>query len=535
MVSRVPDDGSLGAGRDPTLALFEELKQRLTSQEFKTWLEGTPCTFHPPDRFVFTAPNRFRKAWMEKHFRDVVRTCARHLFEFEMRIEFDLERSDDNGSTRSLAAPLPLDGAKPSTPSPRSTSSSPDSESASISCLLPQKGASRIATTTRDSAGSDAPTAMPSHRGTASRADTPHKDHRSDALRSSEIRPLSKHDLLPEFLFETFVVGPSNQLAHAAAIAVCDDPATAYNPLFLYGSSGVGKTHLLRAICHRVFSTKRLRVLYLPSQEFLCRFVDSITTSRGSLLRQTLQQGDLLILDDFQFFAGRSRTQEELFQIINSFLDRGKQVIISSRNSPRDCIGVHPRLSSRFQAGLVAKLEMPTPDLRVAILRSKARAKRIELSKEVAEHIEKVTPGGIRELEGALIRSLHEASDSPEGLTLEKVRIILEADPESSSRSGAVTVPQILKAVQEYYRLKPRDLISRSKVRSLVLPRQVAMFLSRELTEHSLNEIAGHFSAKNHTTVIYAQGRILKLLETSNELRVDLQLLRERIESLRGN
>jgi len=498
MVSRFTDDRMLPTEKDPALVLFEELKSKISQQDFETWLEGTPCQFYPPDRFVFTTQNRFRKAWMEKNFRDLARTCARAIFELEVQIEFEVGGACLSSVASAANAVPELPGRMRNRP-------------------LRSPGGVSVA---QAFGGAPDNSAVGVEATSLTARDAP--------------RPVSRRDLNPDYLFDTFVVGQSNSVSQAAAIAVCDDPAGSYNPLFIYGDSGTGKTHLLHAICHRLLECCQLRITYLSSEEFLNEFIESLADSRSSSFHTRCFDTDVLVLDDIHFLSGKERTQDELFKLFNAFLEQRKQIIFASRTSPRETPGLQGRLASRFQSGLLTRLDSPNFELRVAILLRKARLRHLDLPVEAAELIANHVQSNTREIEGALARLVNEASVRKCPLSLEAARAILSDLPNEDTSFGSVTVPQILRSIQDYYQLKPRDLLSRSKVRSIVLPRQVGMFLARQLTQLSLAEIGLHFGGRDHTTVLYALERIESLCVVNPQLRVELQVLRERILSSRA-
>ncbi len=492
MVSRFHEDGLVSSSTEPVALLYEELRTRLSQQDFKTWLECTPCRFYPPDRFVLTTPNRFRKAWMEKNFRDLLRSSARTIFELEVQIEFEvgsLAVSTVEGSRAHFEEHFPPADVE------RRDSEAPH----------PPESVGRAPTMARS-------------------------EHRSFDV-SPLPPPIARKGLNSEFLFDTFVVGPSNNVAHAAAIAICDDLASSYNPLFVYGETGTGKTHLLHAICHRLLDATHLRIDYLSSEEFLNRFIESIAAPGHRPLQKDTLDTDVLVLDDIQFLAGKEKTQDQLFRLFHHLMEQRKQIIVSSRTSPRETTGFQGRLTSRFQSGLVTRLEAPNFELRVAILLRKARLRHLNLSVEVAEFLATETPSSARELEGALARVINAAATQGSPLDLSTARAALKDSLNEDRSFGTITVSHILRAVQDYYQLKPKDLLSRSKVRSVVLPRQIGMFLARELTQLSLEEIGMHFGGRDHTTVLYAQDRIELLKGSNAQIKGDLLALRDHILS----
>lgn len=494
MVSRFSPDGSIPPGSDPAKLLYEEARGRIREQDFDTWLRGTPCEFHPPDRFILTAPNRFRLAWMEKNFRELLRTCARSLFDIEVRIEFEVH------ATRPPAA---LD------PEPLYARASNGGSLASLLGSLPL--------TLSERGAPDVPVSS---------------CHASGALQDS--RPNLAKFLKPEFTFDNFVAGPSNRLALAAAITVCDAPGKAYNPLFLHGEPGVGKTHLLHAICHRILETTRLRLTYLTSETFLNKFVAAVLDSDREAFRRHCLETDVLVLDDIHNLSNKEKTQEELFHVFNQLIESNKHVILSSAFSPHATAGIHARLTSRFQLGLTSQVDAPDFELRVAILFRKARLQGVELPAHVAEFIASRMKTSVRELEGALHRVTSIAALRNSPLDLETAREALQDVFTNSDSSGTITVAEILRVVQDYYHLKPREILARSKVRSIVLPRQIGMFLARELTQLSLEEIGAHFGGRDHTTVLYARDRIETLRQSNPKVQSDIQAIRSRLSASRS-
>jgi len=341
-------------------------------------------------------------------------------------------------------------------------------------------------------------------------------------------------DLNPQFTFENLVSGPPNRVAHAASIAVSELPGPSYNPLFIYGDRGLGKTHLLQGICHRLFQQTHLKVSFFTSEAFTSRFVASAGDASLKSFREQWRETDVLVVDDVHFLAEKERTQDELFHTLNTLLSSQKQVVLSSVSSPHETTGMQDRLLSRFKWGLVTRLERPDFELRVAVLLRKARSFGYELPAEVAEFIAKHVVDNLREVEGALARVVSVASLQRSPICLDIAHLALRELLAEEQTTGTVTVGQILQAVQSYYKVRPKDLLSRSKVRSLVYARQMGMYLARELTPLSLEGIGAHFGGRDHTTVLYAMDRINAQLKTKPQVRGDLQLLRNRLASLRS-
>jgi len=341
---------------------------------------------------------------------------------------------------------------------------------------------------------------------------------------SSEPLSTSEHPHNPIFTFERFVVGPSNQFAAAAAEAVADRPGEAYNPLFLYGGSGLGKTHLLHAIAHRIATARpRLKVAYLTTEQFVNELINCIRRKQMETFRMTFRGVDVLLLDDIQFIAGKERTQEEFFHTFNTLQSTGRQVVFTSDARPADIPGVEERLRSRFLQGLLADIQPPDLETRCAILREKARAAGWELSEDVVLFIARRVQKNVRELEGCLNRTIAFAQLRSSRITVDVVRMALfELLPDEREASPA----DIIRFVAQHYGIRVADLKGRSNRRSIALPRQVAMYLIREILEISFPEI-GKIFAKHHSTVMYAVETIQKMRQSNPDFDATLTSFRD--------
>ncbi len=309
--------------------------------------------------------------------------------------------------------------------------------------------------------------------------------------------------LLPRFTFETFVVGASNQFAHAAARAVAGRPAKHYNPLFVYGGVGLGKTHLVNAIGHHIQrSQPQLQVAYLAAEEFTTELINSLRKERMEAFRSACRRVDVLILEDVQFLAGRERTQEEFFHTFNALYANHRQIILTSDKVPREIAGLEERLRNRFEWGLIADVQPPDMETRVAILERKAELDGLRLPREVAMYLASLVQTNVRELEGYLTRLGLYASIRNRPITLDFAEEVLS--PVLAPRTADVTVEKIQAAVAHHFSLRLADLLSRSRAREVVVPRQIAMFLTRELTSASFPAIGDAFGGRDHSTVIHA-------------------------------
>lgn len=322
------------------------------------------------------------------------------------------------------------------------------------------------------------------------------------------------------FTFGSFVEGKSNQLARAASMQVALNPGTAYNPLFLYGGVGLGKTHLMHAIGNQILQKKPdARVVYLHSERFVADMVKALQHNTINEFKLFYRSVDALLIDDIQFFARKERSQEEFFHTFNTLLEGQQQVILTCDRYPRDVDGLEERLKSRFGWGLTVAIEPPELETRVAILMSKAEQKNIRLPHEVAFFIAKRIRSNIRELEGALRRVMANAEFTAQPITLDFAKEALS--DLLASQEKLVTMENIQKTVAEYYKIRVADLLSKRRNRSITRPRQLAMFLAKQLTSHSLPEIGDAFGGRDHTTVIHACRKIQELQETEPRMAED--------------
>jgi chromosomal replication initiator protein len=334
-------------------------------------------------------------------------------------------------------------------------------------------------------------------------------------LKPQPMLPSTSHEfgrLNPKYVFDTFVIGSSNRFAHAAAVAVAEAPAKAYNPLFIYGDSGLGKTHLLHAIGHyarRLYSG--IRVRYVNSEEFTNDFINSIRDDEGASFKTTYRNVDVLLIDDIQFLAGKDRTLEEFFHTFNSLHNNNKQVVITSDQPPKLLAGFEDRMKSRFEWGLLTDIQPPELETRIAILRKKALSEGLSAPDDALEYIASKISSNIRELEGALIRVTAFASLNRQPVDVALAEMVLK-DLITDDGAQEITSSQILTQTAEYFKLSMEELCSKSRTRTLVTARQIAMYLCRELTDMSLPKIGQELGGRDHTTVIHADRKIRELM-----------------------
>ncbi len=344
---------------------------------------------------------------------------------------------------------------------------------------------------------------------------------------TAAVEPLANHEptaLNPKYTFETFIVGSSNRLAAAAAHAVSENPGTAYNPLVIYGGTGLGKTHLLHAIGQRPLANNKC-VRYVSSETFTNAMIDSIRNQTTPEFRRFYREIDVLLIDDIQFLAGKESTQEEFFHTFNHLYQANKQIVVTSDRPPRAIPTLEERLRSRFEGGMLTDIQPPDLEMRIAILRVKAEGQTMPVPSDVIDFIAHKIQSNIRELEGALTRVLGYARLMDAPLTVDMATIVLQ----DLLRHQPLTADQILAAVADFYHVDLIDLTGRSRSKEVVLPRQMAMYLLREETGASLPQIGDVLGGRDHTTVMYAHDKMAEEIETNNQRRREVLAIKERL------
>lgn len=335
------------------------------------------------------------------------------------------------------------------------------------------------------------------------------------STRFVDIEPIET-PLNQKYSFENFVVGSSNQFAHAAAQAVAAAPSKAYNPLFIYGGVGLGKTHLMHAIGHTIRSRNRhLRLVYISAEKFMNELINAIRYDKTLSFREKYRSIDVLLVDDIQFIAGKERTQEEFFHTFNALYDAQKQIVISSDCPPKEIPTLEERLHSRFEWGLLADIQPPDLETKVAILRRKAELEKIDLENDLALFIASKIKSNVRELEGSLVRLVAYSSLKKQPITLQLAQEVLRNIIDEDERG--ISIETIQKVVASHYGLKVNDLKSKNNSRNIAIPRQVAMYLCKTLTKASLPEIGKEFGGKHHTTVLHSVNKITSLYQTDKD------------------
>ncbi|WP_394204928.1 chromosomal replication initiator protein DnaA [Shewanella waksmanii] len=438
------------------------LQDELSAQQFSMWIRPLQAEMDG-DTLVLYAPNRFVLDWVrDKYINIINQFFTEQMGSDAPKLRFDI------GSRPTASTTAPAAASKPATPVSAKSTNKPSFNS-----------------------GSDAPASA---------------NHRSN--------------INPTYQFDNFVEGKSNQLGKAAALQVSENPGGAYNPLFLYGGTGLGKTHLLHAVGNGIIKNNpNAKVVYMHSERFVQDMVKALQNNAIEEFKRYYRSVDALFIDDIQFFANKDRSQEEFFHTFNALLEGNHQIILTSDRYPKEIDGVEDRLKSRFGWGLTVAIEPPELETRVAILMRKAQESGINLPDEVAFFIAKRLRSNVRELEGALNRVIANANFTGRPITIDFVREALR--DLLALQEKLVTIDNIQKTVAEYYKIKMADMLSKRRSRSVARPRQMAMALSKELTNQSLPEIGDAFGGRDHTTVLHACRKIAQLREESHDIKED--------------
>jgi chromosomal replication initiator protein len=450
----------------------ESLGEGALSPQNRAWIEQTRPLGLVEDTALLAAPNEFTKELLDTRYRPLIAEALSGQLGRQIRVAVTVE-------------PLPEGAERAEEPYER-----------------------------------HGPAAEASQPAPGTGRDTPQQDRRNT----------EPARLNPKYTFETFVIGSSNRFAHAAAVAVAEAPAKAYNPLFIYGESGLGKTHLLHAIGHYALNLSTAsRVRYVSSEEFTNDFINSIRDDKAGAFQRRYRDVDVLLVDDIQFLENKERTQEEFFHTFNTLHNANKQIVISSDRPPKQLSTLEDRLRNRFEWGLITDVQPPELETRIAILRKKAAAERLNAPPEVLEYIASKIQSNIRELEGALIRVTAFASLNRQGVDLSLAEVVLK-DLIPDHGGPEITAATIMAATAAYFGLSMEDLCGSSRSRVLVTARQIAMYLCRELTDLSLPKIGQAFGGRDHTTVMHADRKIRSLMAERRAIYNQVSELTNRIK-----
>lgn len=331
---------------------------------------------------------------------------------------------------------------------------------------------------------------------------------------------ITGQQLNSHYIFDNFIIGPSNRLAHAAAMAVAEKPAEAYNPFFIHSEVGLGKTHLIQAVCYQLLKNNPdFKITYISCEDFMNEYMTAVQSHKLDQFRAFYRSADTLVVDDIHFLSNREQSQEEFFHTFNYLYNMGKQIILSSDSHPREIKNLEERLASRFKWGLVAQLDRPTFETRIKIIEVKAALRNAHFSDEVVAYIAEKIDTNIRELEGSIIKLLSYNTLLNREITLDLAKEILGEELVSQH----VSIDDILKVISNEFRVSLADLQSKKRLKSLVFPRQIAMYLCRDLTNHSLQEIGGYFGGRDHTTVLHAEEKIKKLYKEDDKTKLKIE------------
>ena len=443
------------------------LLESIRREQYETWFRLTAIRSLDQNRLSIAVQNGFSRDWLQDYYHDTVSKTVETVLGRALEVEFVVDPERAAAGEKETPQPAPLAESEP--------------------------------------------------------------EARKPAVAAPALLPSSDVTLNPQYRFDSFVVGPCNRFAYAACQGVAEKPSEAYNPLFVHGNVGLGKTHLLQSLCSDLLHrTPTTRILYLSCETFVNHFIGALENGNIEPFRSKYRDVDVLVVDDIHLLANKERTQEEFFHTFNSLYTRGKQIVLSSDSPPVEIPTLHDRLISRFKWGLVTELDPPCYETRVAILKRKSRERGLEIPDDVARFLADRIDTNIRELEGAVTKLLGYCVLNQKKITLETVRQCLREL--FTVRKGQASIEDIMKAVSDRFGVKQAELQSRRRTQAIAYPRQIGMYLARRITQMSLEEIGGHFGGRDHSTVLYAVQKITGLLKTDErtlalvtELSLELQ------------
>lgn len=469
-------------------AVLGELEISLSKANFNTWFGQTHLQTVEAGSITITVPNAITKSWLEtKYQKQIIQSIERILGQPVQKINFKIE-----SASRPMSAP------------------------------------------TQESSQPSAPPAAPKAYRPSESNGTAHAPHPPtlQTTVTERIEAKNRFGLNPRYTFETFIVGKTNELAHAAAQAVSNRPGEVYNPLFIYGGVGLGKTHLIQAIGNRIAANgPDARILYISSERFTNEFVAAIRSGNIKQFKETYRNIDLLLIDDIQFIAGKTETQEEFFHTFNELHQLNKQIVMTSDRPPKAIPGLEDRLRSRFEWGMIADVASPDLETRVAILESKCIEKKCQLSKDLLQVIATLVKSNIRELEGALNKILAHSQLRGEAPSIDSVKSLLSGYEEQSYRKS-LTPKDLTLVVAQYFDVSIDELMSANREKRLAFPRQIIMYLLREELKCSFPSIGQELGGRDHTTAMHAYEKITRELENDMKLKQDIAAIRQRLYTI---
>jgi chromosomal replication initiator protein len=507
---------------------IEKVQSRVSPAVFTTWFQGTAALSFQDGVFVVRVPTTFAKAHLEGRFIDLIRSILSEVTARPVDVRFVVARENPDQVSDQV-------GEIPS-PSHKRTYRLPKNRLASL-----QQEKSRLDGATQVSTSSIAPVTPRSvahRRIEIDESEVDEHDHYADQRKSLHyirnaqpgLLPLGGEGLLnPRYTFSTFIMGKSNQLAHAASLAVAENPGSVYNPLFFYGGVGLGKTHLLHAIGH-VGESAGLNVLYVTSEKFTNEIINAIRFQQTEEFRAKYRQIDILLVDDIQFIAGKESTEEEFFHTFNTLHDANKQIVVSSDRPPKAIHSLQDRLRSRFEWGLLADIQPPEYEHRLAILRSKAESLRFAVPASVIEFIARPECNSVRELEGALNRVIAYATLHDAALSVSLAAQALEHIYSESKMPSNLTPTEVLEGVCRYYNVDLERIRGKQREREIVWPRQVAMYLMRQETSSSLLQIGNELGGRDHTTIMHGWEKIQGEVANNDRVRREIAAVLESLQ-----
>ena len=496
----------------------DALKKRVQPEQFETWFRRAHLTRVEGDVVGLAVLNNFAREWLENYYLETLENAVHAVLGVRRRIEITVDPE--------LTVPPPqLQSAAPEGAPKGAPRGSTAEETTSTPTARPLRAlpGSVDAHARAGASWAGSPPAMMTGTGHLRGAAGPALERSGGLLWNSDVVLNSK------YTFENFVVGPCNRFGHAASMGAGESPGKNYNPFFLHGRVGVGKTHLLQAVCFTILERHdQFRILYLSCETFVNHFISALENGDLTAFRNKYRNVDVLVVDDIHLLANKERTQEEFFHTFNTLYNAGKQIVLSSDSPPKDIPTLQERLVSRFKWGMVTEIEPPCYETRMAIVKRKSRDRGHEVADDVAQLIAEHIDQNVRELEGAVTRLLGYSSLTGQPITIELAREAL-ADIFQVCR-GAPTMEGIISVVTEYFGVKLSDLQSKKRTKSIAFPRQVAMYLARKITRHSLEEIGGYFGGRDHSTVLYAVDRVQKGIAADAAAGKQIDVLLDRLQ-----
>jgi chromosomal replication initiator protein len=505
---------------------LERLQTKVSPAVFTTWFQGTAGLSFQDGVFIVSVPTTFAKAHLEGRFIELIRSILSEVVTSPMEIRFVVAMENPGQMSDTVV--------EVSRPSHKRTYRLPKNPLAS----LPREKTRLDSASTSTSAGPP-PTRSVAHRHIdgdeaemSEYGSYPDRRPSHDYIRNTQpgLLPLAGEGMLnPRYTFSTFIVGKSNQLAHAASLAVAENPGNVYNPLFFYGGVGLGKTHLLHAIGH-IGESDGLNVLYVTSEKFTNEIINAIRFQQTEEFRAKYRQIDILLVDDIQFIAGKESTEEEFFHTFNTLHDANKQIVVSSDRPPKAIHSLQDRLRSRFEWGLLADIQPPEYEHRLAILRSKAESLRFAVPASVIEFIARPECNSVRELEGALNRVIAYATLHDAALSVSLAAQALEDIYSENKISSTLTPAEVLEGVCRYYNVDIERMRSKQREREIVWPRQVAMYLMRQETTASLLQIGSELGGRDHTTIMHGWEKVQAEVANNDRIRREIAAVLESLQ-----